>query len=548
MLLSGCNGDPQAQQRATSQKSHLDSLLAHARDIGVPGSMLQPVIRQEQQVGSAGPPFTIFSDQPATDYYNNLAQRYQMLALEVGKLETQATQQFDYQAYLDIQSFENALAEREAQGFIEVKTFEDQLAQDQLALSQARYPKDYLQISTSARASTEALHLMGPAYSSLVSLRQMTDQLQASHVDVAALTQEAQGDLDLFRKANKPEDFLYLIDQMNSQLQEALVLSTQSIPYVGAYVGAIKLQQFSAEIAEGKKYGLDVTPFQQRLEADRAALASAKTDEYIGILSQIDKDIASIQIPLIRAEANYFLNQFKREVKGWGDWHHYMDWYDNQRYRLDYEYDQQGIGSDLTAAVQAAQTVDDYQAAITLINNDFLHLRAMEADYGDKTPWNRAHAADLRLMQYYHLNGADGGSVIVISLVEQSLRFYQNGKFVRAFQITSGQYARPSPPGLWNVLLRQHPTEFKSSEPKGSAFWYPPTKIQYAMEYHDGGYFLHDSWWRADYGVGTNFPHYDSGGDETFAGNGSHGCINMAPNDAAWLYNHTAYGTAVIIY
>jgi len=548
MLLSGCNGDPQAQQRATSQKSHLDSLLAHARGIGVPGSMLQPVIRQEQQVGSAGPPFTIFSDQPATDYYNNLAQRYQMLALEVGKLETQATQQFDYQAYLDIQSFENALAEREAQGFIEVKTFEDQLAQDQLALSQARYPKDYLQISTSARASTEALHLMGPAYSSLVSLRQMTDQLQASHVDVAALTQEAQGDLDLFRKANKPEDFLYLIDQMNSQLQEALVLSTQSIPYVGAYVGAIKLQQFSAEIAEGKKYGLDVTPFQQRLEADRAALASAKTDEYIGILSQIDKDIASIQIPLIRAEANYFLNQFKREVKGWGDWHHYMDWYDNQRYRLDYEYDQQGIGSDLTAAVQAAQTVDDYQAAITLINNDFLHLRAMEADYGDKTPWNRAHAADLRLMQYYHLNGADGGSVIVISLVEQSLRFYQNGKFVRAFQITSGQYARPSPPGLWNVFLRQHPTEFKSSEPKGSAFWYPPTKIQYAMEYHDGGYFLHDSWWRADYGVGTNFPHYDSGGDETFAGNGSHGCINMAPNDAAWLYNHTAYGTAVIIY
>jgi len=548
MLLSGCNGDPQAQQRATSQKSHLDSLLAHARGIGVPGSMLQPVIRQEQQVGSAGPPFTIFSDQPATDYYNNLAQRYQMLALEVGKLETQATQQFDYQAYLDIQSFENALAEREAQGFIEVKTFEDQLAQDQLALSQARYPKDYLQISTSARASTEALHLMGPAYSSLVSLRQMTDQLQASHVDVAALTQEAQGDLDLFRKANKPEDFLYLIDQMNSQLQEALVLSTQSIPYVGAYVGAIKLQQFSAEIAEGKKYGLDVTPFQQRLEADRAALASAKTDEYIGVLSQIDQDIASIQIPLIRAEANYFLNQFKREVKGWGDWHHYMDWYDNQRYRLDYEYDQQGIGSDLTAAVQAAQTVDDYQAAITLINNDFLHLRAMEADYGDRTPWNRPHAADLRLMRYYHLNGADGGSVIVISLVEQSLRFYQNGTFVRAFQITSGQYARQSPPGLWNVLLRQHPTEFKSSEPKGSAFWYPPTKIQYAMEYHDGGYFLHDSWWRADYGVGTNFPHYDSGGDETFAGNGSHGCINMAPNDAAWLYNHTAYGTAVIIY
>ena len=37
------------------------------------------------------------------------------------------------------------------------------------------------------------------------------------------------------------------------------------------------------------------------------------------------------------------------------------------------------------------------------------------------------------------------------------------------------------------------PTEKRgSSEPKGSAFWYPPTDIQYAMEYHDGGYFFHE--------------------------------------------------------
>ena len=36
--------------------------------------------------------------------------------------------------------------------------------------------------------------------------------------------------------------------------------------------------------------------------------------------------------------------------------------------------------------------------------------------------------------------------------------------------------------------------------------------------------------------------------NETFAGNGSHGCVNMAPDDAKWLYNHTAYGTTVIIY
>ena len=96
--------------------------------------------------------------------------------------------------------------------------------------------------------------------------------------------------------------------------------------------------------------------------------------------------------------------------------------------------------------------------------------------------------------------------------------------------------------------MREHPTQFKSTEPPGSAFWYPPTPIKYALEYHAGGYFFHDSWWRADYGPGMNFPHYDSGGDETFAGNGSHDCMNMIPNDVQWLYSQIGWGTPVILY
>jgi L,D-transpeptidase catalytic domain len=548
MLLSACNGDSQSRQKASVQKSHLDNLLANARKIGVPDSMLQPIMQQEQQISSSSAPFTVFQDQPLIDYYNNVALRYQMLSNEVLGLEARVTQQFDYQAYLDIKDLEHALVQREEQNLVEARIFADQLAQDQSLLARARYPKDYLQISHNARRSTQALHLMGTAYSDLESLRQLAQQLQVSHIDTAGLAQEEQDDLELFRHATQPEDFTYLIDQMSTQVQEATVLSIQAIPYVGAYEGAIKLQQFSANITEGKKYELKVTSFQQRLEADRAALAVAKANEYTGILSQIDQDIASIQIPLIRAKTNFFLKRFKQEVHDWGMHHKYMDRYNGQQYPLDYEYDTQGIGSDLDTAVKTAQTMDSYQAAITLINNNLLHLKAMEADFGDRTPWNRAHLADLRLMKYYDLNGSKAGSVMVVSLVEQTLRLYQNGNFVKAFQITSGQYDRPSPPGFWNIFLRQHPTQFKSSEPKGSAFWYPPTPIQYAMEYHDGGYFFHDSWWRANYGSGTNFPHWDSGGDETFAGNGSHGCINMAPNDANWLYHNTGYGTSVIIY
>ena len=172
----------------------------------------------------------------------------------------------------------------------------------------------------------------------------------------------------------------------------------------------------------------------------------------------------------------------------------------------------------------------------------------MEADYRDKSSWNQPHAADINMMKHYNVYGPSSGAVLVVSLIEQTLRYYNNGKLIRSFLIVTGQYLRPSPPGFWSIILRQHPTQFKSTEPPGSAFWYPPTPIQYAMEYHAGGYFFHDSWWRADYGPGMNFPHSDSSGTTAFNGNGSHGCINMNPNDVQWLYPQIGWGTPVIVY
>jgi lipoprotein-anchoring transpeptidase ErfK/SrfK len=135
----------------------------------------------------------------------------------------------------------------------------------------------------------------------------------------------------------------------------------------------------------------------------------------------------------------------------------------------------------------------------------------------------------------------------IASKGEQTLRVYQNGQLVKAFQITSGQYARPSLPGLWSILYRVSPTTFKSTDPKGSTYWYPDTRVDYAMEYHVGGYFINDSWWRASYGPGTNFPHQDKS-NSAFANNGAKGGIDMATQDAAWLYQHTSLGDTVLVY
>jgi len=545
LLLSACNGNPQLQQQVSQNKAELDSAVAHAQSIGVPDFMLQPIIGQEKQLSNTNAPIGVLNDQSVNDYYSNVTQRYAMLTVEVNGLISQSTQQLDYKASQDLQGLENALALRQAQNFVEAKTFANQLTQYQIQLSKAQYPRDYIQISENARSSTQALHLMGPAYAALVSLQKVIQQLQGSHLDVTALNQEQQNDLQAFRAAATPGDYLQFIDQINTQLQEATVFSTEAIPFVGA----AKLKAFSADIDLLKKYGQNPASFQNRLAVDQASLTQAKSiNDYLRVSAQIDSDTSSIQFPLAQGEANYLLKQFHQEVKNWGKAHQYHDPYDGGAYNLDYEYDLQGIGSDADAAVQSSQTIDDYQSAIDSLNNDFLHLRALETDYGDRTRWNQTHGTDISLMKHYDVFGASSGAVLVVSLVEQTLRYYNNGKLVRSFLVVSGQYMRPSPPGFWSIILRQHPTQFKSTEPPGSAFWYPPTPIQYAMEYHAGGYFFHDSWWRADYGSGMNFPHSDSSGTTAFNGNGSHGCINMNPNDVAWLYSKIAWGTPVIVY
>ncbi|HZS76263.1 MAG TPA: L,D-transpeptidase family protein [Ktedonobacteraceae bacterium] len=543
LLLSAC-GDPQASQQASQNRNTLQNAITHAESIGVPITMLQPILKQYQQLNNTNAPFGLFNDASVTNYNTNLAQRYQMLTTEVQGLVVQATQQLDFQASQDLQNMENALAERQSQNFIEAKIFEQQLTTYQQQLAQAQFPKDYIKISQEARRSTQALHLMGPAYNDLQTFQGVIKQLQDSRLDVTGLNQQAQDDLQAFRSASTPEDYSSLIDQINTQLQETTVFSTQAIPFVGA----ARLKEFSHDIDLLKQYGGNAAPFQQKLTNDQQALASAKTiNDFLRISTQIDNDTNSIQFPLTQSEANYLLRQFHQEVTSWGTSHQYHDSYDGGTYNLDYEYDEQGIGSDADAAVQSAQTLDDYLSAIDLINDDLTNLHAMEADYNDHTPWNQPHNTDLTLMQHYNVTG-NVGPVLVVSFIEQTLRYYNNGKLVRSFLIVSGQYLKPSPPGFWHIFLREHPTEFKSSEPPGSAFWYPPTPIQYAMEYHVGGYFFHDSWWRGIYGPGMNFPHSDPSGTTAFNSNGSHGCINMNPGDIAWLYNVIPWGTPVITY
>lgn len=134
---------------------------------------------------------------------------------------------------------------------------------------------------------------------------------------------------------------------------------------------------------------------------------------------------------------------------------------------------------------------------------------------------------------------------ILVSIQQQVLHVYHHDELIKWSYVTTGRPELPSPKGFWKVIERKHPTTFYSPWPPGSPYWYPPTYINYALEYHEGGYFLHDATWRHYYGPGTNIWHQNPDGTwET----GTHGCINMPLAFMAWLYDWTPLGTPVVVF
>ena len=309
--------------------------------------------------------------------------------------------------------------------------------------------------------------------------------------------------------------------------------------------GTTELQTFQQWITLMQKYNGNTATFQQQYTSDQDALQNAKTSTvYNAALSTLKNHVQAIQIPAMKTEGQSLQQQLQQGVASFGQKHQFHDAYDNNTYPLGFEYGPSGMGGWLQDELNSARTISDYQQAIEDANMWLTNFQAMASNSSDKTPYNQVHNADLQLLQHY---GWMNKKVIVVSLEEQAMRVYQNGKLVNAFLVTTGRPDRPSLPGTWWVEGKQSPTVFKANVPQSSPYWYPDTPINYAVQYHSNGYFIHDSWWRADYGPGTQFPHQDASGD-IYSAQGSHGCINMAKDDAAWVYGFVELYTHIVVY
>ncbi|GAC1434110.1 MAG: hypothetical protein PVS3B3_06900 [Ktedonobacteraceae bacterium] len=322
-------------------------------------------------------------------------------------------------------------------------------------------------------------------------------------------------------------------------------ISTPTIDTTLSNQGNTQLKVFQQWITLMKQYGGDTTSYQQQYDTDQQALQQVKTDTaYKGALTTLNGHVTTIQLPAMKAESSHLQQQLKQEVANWGKSHIYHNAYNNINYPLGYEYGPDGMGGWVQDELTSAKTLADYQQAVEDINMYLTNFQAFMTNSSDKTPYNQIHQTDTQLIQHY---GKTGKRVVVVSLEEQAMRVYDNGKLVNSFLVTTGRPTKPSLPGVWWVEGKLSPTVFKSGVPKGSPDYYDPTPINYAMQYHSQGYFLHDSWWRANYGPGTNYPHADDSGDP-FSAQGSHGCVNISKANAGWLYGFVKVYTPIIMY
>ncbi len=108
---------------------------------------------------------------------------------------------------------------------------------------------------------------------------------------------------------------------------------------------------------------------------------------------------------------------------------------------------------------------------------------------------------------------------IEVNLYEQTLAAYEGDRMVYATLVSSGLPRWPTPTGLSRIWAKA--ASSKMSGRDGYPDYYFLQDVPWIM-YFDGAVALHGAYWHDRFGA----PH-------------SHGCVNLSPKDALWLFNWT---------
>lgn len=135
----------------------------------------------------------------------------------------------------------------------------------------------------------------------------------------------------------------------------------------------------------------------------------------------------------------------------------------------------------------------------------------------------------------YNKDDDVGNTYVEVSLAEQHLWYFKNGKQIVECPVVTGNISAGynTPSGTFSLSYKQRGATLKGTNADGSSYESP---VSYWMPFY-GNYGMHDAPWRGAFG------------GSIYRGNGSHGCVNMPVASAGKLFENLAdKGVPVIVH
>ncbi|MBW4561974.1 MAG: L,D-transpeptidase [Mojavia pulchra JT2-VF2] len=112
---------------------------------------------------------------------------------------------------------------------------------------------------------------------------------------------------------------------------------------------------------------------------------------------------------------------------------------------------------------------------------------------------------------------------IQINLSKQNLVAWEGKTPVYAITISTGKKSTPTRVGSFKIQSKHKSTRMRGRD-------YDVPNVPHAM-FYQGNYGIHGAYWHRRFGTPV-----------------SHGCVNVAPNHAKWLFDWASVGTPIVIH
>lgn len=120
---------------------------------------------------------------------------------------------------------------------------------------------------------------------------------------------------------------------------------------------------------------------------------------------------------------------------------------------------------------------------------------------------------------------------LVADVTTKRMYAYEQTSLVKSFLISAGAPATPTVTGKFAVYAKYAVQDMRGFNADGSRYFQPAVPY---VNYFYGGYAIHGNYWRPSSWFGNI--------------NSSHGCLGVAVDDGAWIYDWAAIGTPVIVH